>query len=163
MPLCGAALPWRVIERPKGVSSWDFNEWCKVAVPLRAEVPSRSSAVHIGAILALVRFASCSLPTSPPLRRIATNTLLSASVDVISHSTQPRLRSQHWIPCGTVFGPHACFHSSCAVLPSRTVSLSTLALSFYFPLPIDMSCVPRSPGLLVRLHLVSDVLSSPFS
>lgn len=47
-------------------------------------------------------------------------------------------------------------------LPSHTVSLSTLALSFWFPLPINMSCVPRSPILLVRLHLVPMFPVLPF-
>jgi len=152
MPLCGAALSWRFIEHPQDVCSWDFNESCKVSCAVARESPFTLVSCARGATL-----------SSPPLRRIATNPLssLPTSVDVISHSTQPRLRSQHWIPCGAVFGPRAYFHSSCALLARRFPFNSRPLLLFSFThRHVLCSSFARSARTFT---FSSDVLSSPFS
>jgi len=113
------------------------------------------------------------LLSSPPLRHIAMKPLylLPASVDAVSHSIQPHLRSQRWILYGSVFGPRACISSSHAPFARRFPFIFSALSMFSFhispspyalPSSIDIYCAPRSPGLLVRFVFGFDVIVLPF-
>ena len=57
-------------------------------------------------------------------------------------------------------GPRARIHSSCA--PHAPFSFQHSSFPCTLLSSIDMSCAPRSPGLLVRLHFVSMFSVLPF-
>ncbi len=73
---------------------------------------------------------------------IAMNPLssLPALVDVISHPTRPHFCSQQWISYDSVFGPRACFHSSCVLL--------MCCFPFNF-LPLSMHFLPRTFAVFI--------------
>ena len=73
---------------------------------------------------------------------IAMNPLssLPALVDAISHPTRPHFRSQQWISYASVFGPRACFHSSCVLL--------MCCFPFNF-LPLSMHFLPRTFAVFI--------------
>jgi len=95
-----------------------------------------------------------------PLRRIATNSFVLAGRRGLKYDATSfpftaldfvrlRLRAS----C-------LCIHSSCA--PDAPFSFRISPSTYALLSSIDMSCAPRSPGLLVRLHFVSMSSVLPF-
>jgi len=65
---------------------------------------------------------------------------LPALVNAISHPTRPHFRLQQWISYDSVFGPRACFHSSCVLLMR--------CFPFTF-LPLPMLFLPRTFAMFI--------------
>jgi hypothetical protein len=127
-------------ERNENISTRHCMCQCKASYAVAHEN------AHIGAAL------MCSLQLDRHRHEPLPSLRVPASIDAISHPTQPHFHSQRWTLYDTVLGPHARARSSC--VPLRTISFHPSP----FPLPVlflsSVLCSSLS-GLLVRLHLVS--------